>query len=284
MPAIPASAYLADPAPLFSSTSLPATPSVPFRLHFTGLSDIGRVRRRNEDSFALDPDLGIAIVADGMGGHPAGDVASQVACGYAAQHLRALLSASLLESTTPPLGRAMSEAVVGAHEAVRARSAREPGLDGMGTTLTALVADVATGDWVIGHAGDSRAYLLRHGSFRQLTRDDTWVQQRVEAEQLTPEQARRHRYGHILVQCLGLEDAPVPQVMSGSLREGDVFMLCTDGLTGALEDEILADALRAHAHGAGAPADIEGAARTLVATALDRGATDNVTAVLLAVS
>jgi protein phosphatase len=284
LPAIPASVYLADPAPFLSSTSTPASPSVPLRLQLLGLSDTGRVRRRNEDSLALDPGLGMAIVADGMGGHPGGDVASRTACGYAAERLRALLSAPLPESTTPPLGRAMSEAVLGAHEAVRARSAQEPGLTGMGTTLTALVADVTTGDWVIGHVGDSRAYLLRHGSFRQLTRDDTWVQERVDAEQLTPERARRHPYGHILVQCLGLEDAPVPQVLSGSLREGDVFMLCTDGLTEALEDEILADALRAHVHGAGASTDIEGAARTLVAKALERGAADNVTAVLLAVS
>jgi PPM family protein phosphatase len=257
---------------------------VSLRLQLSGLSDIGRVRRRNEDSFALDPEMGVAVLADGMGGHPGGDVASQIACGYAAERLRAFQAARTLHGTTWNPGDAMSMTVLGAHEAVRARSAGEPGLAGMGTTLTALVADVAAGAWVIGHVGDSRAYLLRHGSFRQLTRDDTWVQQRVDAEQLTPDQARRHPFGHILAQCLGLDDAPVPQVMSGSLRAGDLFVLCTDGLTGVLEDEVLADVLRAHTHGAGAPADVEAAARTLVATALDRGSGDNVTVALLAVS
>jgi protein phosphatase len=257
---------------------------VPFGLRLSGLSDIGRVRRRNEDSFALDPDAGILVVADGMGGHPGGDVASRTACAYAAKRLREICDASGLHGTTRDPGDAMLMTVLEAHQAVRQRSATAPDLTGMGTTLTALMVDRAAGSWVLGHVGDSRAYLLRHGSFRRLTRDDTWVQQRVEEEHLTPEQARRHPFGHILTQCLGLDEAPTPQVLSGPLREGDVFLLCTDGLTGVLEDEILADALRAHAHTPGAPADLEGAARSLVAEALARGATDNVTVALLEVS
>lgn len=281
LPAFPGLAYL--PPDLLSLPSPPSS-SVPLRLHLSGLSDIGRARTRNEDSLALDPGLGILVVADGMGGHPAGDVASRTACGYAAERLRAFLVAPTLHGTTWDPGHAMSQAILGAHRAVRERSAQDPTLTGMGTTLTALVAHVPTGAWVLGHVGDSRAYLLRHGSFRQLTRDHTWAQQRVDEEQLTPEQARRHPLSHILTQCLGLDDEPSPQVLTGTLRAGDVFLLCSDGLTGVLEDELLADALRAHVGRAGEPRDIEAAARTLIAKALDRSARDNLTAALLAVS
>lgn len=257
---------------------------MPLHLHISGLTDIGHGRRRNEDSLALDPDLGIAVVADGMGGHPGGDVASRTACTCAAEGLRALLAAPSLHGTTWDPGDAMVELVLGAHEAVRARSAQDPALAGMGTTLTALGATATARAWVIGHVGDSRAYLLRQGSLRQLTRDDTWVRQRVDAGQLTPEQARKHPFGHILTQCLGLEERPVPQVMSGRLEVGDVFLLCTDGLTGVLEDETLADALRAHARRGGGLSDLEATARDLVSAALAREATDNVTLALLAVS
>lgn len=231
----------------------------------------------------MAPESGVAVVADGMGGHPGGDVASALAASTALDRLRLISSADETESTTTPLVDAMSRVVHAAHEAVWARGTEEPELSGMGTTLTALLADTRRGRWAIAHAGDSRAYLLRHGSFRQLTRDDTWVQARVDESLLTPEQARRHPFGHILTQCLGLEEAPVPQVLEGDLREGDLFLLCTDGLTGMVEDEALADTLRAYApKGAGAQ-EIADAARALVDMANGRGGRDNVTAALVAV-
>jgi len=248
---------------------------VPLRLTLAGSSDIGRVRRRNEDSLALAPELGIAVVADGMGGHPGGDVASRTAAERALEGLRGA-------GTRGSIELAMSETVLAAHAAVLDHGAREIGLAGMGTTLTALFADVGTGAWCVGHVGDSRAYLLRRGVLRQLTRDDTWVQQKVDAEELTPAQARRHPCGHILTQCLGSDAPPRVQVLTGSLEPGDLFLLCSDGLVGMLADEELAATLRAHA---GPPeADVEGAARTLVASALERGGHDNVTVALVSVS
>ena len=253
-------------------------------LSLAGLSDIGRIRRRNEDSLVLSAESGIAVVADGMGGHPGGDVASRAASNAAFEELSRLRAVPTTQSSAPPLDLAMSRVVLLAHAVVQDRSAQDAALAGMGTTLTAFAATVEDGTWVIGHAGDSRAYLLRHGSFRQLTRDDTWVQQRVDAAELTPAQARRHPFGHILTQCLGLEDPPEPQVLTGRLQPGDLFLLCTDGLAGMLEDEVIADALRAHAQGAAHAADLEGAARTLVEMARERGGYDNITVALVAVS
>jgi len=256
---------------------------VPLPLTIVGMTDIGLVRRRNEDSLGLAPESGVAVVADGMGGHPGGDVASQEAAAFAVARLRELRSEAQAQGGAPALDAAMAGVVLGAHGAVRRRGERQPELEGMGTTLTAFAADPEEEAWAIGHVGDSRAYLLRHGSFRQLTRDDTWVQQRVDAAELTPEQARRHPFGHILTQCLGLEETPTPQVLSGRLESGDVFLLCTDGLAGMLEDELLSDALRAHVSPGDAAPDVEGAARTLLAMAKDRGGYDNISVALIAV-
>ncbi len=250
-------------------------------LTFAGLSDIGRVRKRNEDSLSVLPDLGVAVVADGMGGHPGGDVASRIAADIASRRLRALLPVG---ADAPPQDRAealrsaMAQSVMGAHHAVRAEGERQPGLEGMGTTLTALAVDAESGRYAIGHVGDSRAYRFRDGGLSQLTRDDTWVQRRVEAAELTPDQARRHPFGHILTQCVGLEEDPEPQVLLGQVTDGDLYVLCTDGLMGMLEEDDLARVLAGHT------GDPEGAVGELVALARERGGFDNITVIVAEVS
>jgi serine/threonine protein phosphatase PrpC len=242
-------------------------------LTFTGLSDIGRVRKRNEDSLSLQPDLGVAVVADGMGGHPGGDVASRIAADTAARRLRALLPRGATpEDTTEAMRSAMAQSVLGAHHAVRTEGVREPALDGMGTTLTALAIDRTSGRYAIGHVGDSRAYRFRDGALVQLTRDDTWVQRRVEAEELTPDQARRHPFGHILTQCVGLEDAPEPQILTGMVQGGDVYVLCTDGLVGMLEDVDLRAILETRSKDGA-----DSVAEAMVSLAKERGGFDNIT-------
>jgi len=159
------------------------------------------------------------------------------------------LGGGQVESLDPieRLEGAMRRSVLQAHEAIREKTRTTPSLEGMGTTITALALDPDTDTFVLGHVGDSRAYRLRGGALTQLTRDDTWVQDRVEAEQLTVEQARRHPFAHLLTQCLGLEDTPVPHISHGPVRVGDAYLLCTDGLAGMLEDprllEILTDEL-----------------------------------------
>ncbi len=263
--------------------SAPSTDHPPLGHHltFAGLSDIGRVRKRNEDSLSLQPDLGVAVVADGMGGHPGGDVASRIAADTATRRLRALLPLTAdasPEDRTEALRSAMAQSVLGAHHAVRTEGAREPTLDGMGTTLTALAVDVDSGRYAIGHVGDSRAYRFRAGALLQLTRDDTWVQRRVEAEELTPDQARHHPFGHILTQCVGLEDDPEPQVLLGQVENGDLYVLCTDGLMGMLDENDLARELTLHT------GDPEGAAAALVGLAKERGGFDNITVVIAEVA
>jgi len=165
-----------------------------------------------------------------------------------------------------------------AHIAIQARGEAEPALAGMGTTVTAMAIDALSGNFGIGHVGDSRAYRLREGELLQLTRDDTWVQERVEHEDLTPEQAKRHPFGHLLTQCVGLDDAPEPHVVTGQVQAGDLYLLCSDGLVGMLEDEALVDLLR---EGSGeGPRTI---AQRLVDAANKNGGLDNITAALLIV-
>ncbi len=164
-----------------------------------GLSDIGRTRTRNEDSICLVPHLGVAVVADGMGGHPGGDVASRIAAETAASVLADAIETRPAEDDGGERMRtAMSRSVASAHEGIREEGLDRPELEGMGTTLTAMALDAGSMSWVVGHVGDSRAYLYRAGELTQLTRDDTWVQDRVDAAQLTKEQAKRHPFGHLL--------------------------------------------------------------------------------------
>jgi PPM family protein phosphatase len=251
-----------------------------YHVTLTGVSDIGRIRKRNEDSLSLLPALGVALVADGMGGHPGGDVASRVAVDTARHSLDRLLRTWDPDSALDPgiiasrLGRAMAESVLLAHEAVRAEGDRVPELSGMGTTFTALAIDAATGAFGVGHVGDSRAYLFREGLLTQLTHDDTWVQQRVDSAQLTLDQARRHPFGHILTQCLGLEESPEPHVVTGRVVSGDAYLLCTDGLVGMVDDDDVTAMLRRHVP------DGEAAARGLVDAAKERGGFDNITVAL----
>ncbi len=246
------------------------------------MTDVGKMRTRNEDSSALVPRLGVAVVADGMGGHPGGDVASRMAADAVADVLAQEMERGRASGEVEPdrLNSAMRRCVIRAHEEIRSRGEREPDLDGMGTTLTAFAVDSATDRFVLGNVGDSRAYLFRGGELAQLTRDDTWVQERIDANQLTLEQAKRHPFAHLLTQCLGLEDTPDPRITEGTVHTGDVYLLCTDGLVGMIDDSTVARILAAELDRDRASSG-EVALRALLDAANDVGGHDNITAVLV---
>ncbi len=251
-------------------------------LSVVGASDIGRTRARNEDSLCLLPHLGVAVVADGMGGHPGGHVASQIAAETAAAVLAGAVEGGYAGSDrTGYMRSAMEQSIVQAHEGIRAQGLESPDLLGMGTTLTAIVVDPEAATYVLGHVGDSRAYLFRGGTLTQLTRDDTWVQERLDADQLTPEQARRHPFGHLLTQCVGLDTPPTPHILDGRVNAGDAYLLCTDGLAGMVEDTELVRILSEHLPGDGAGDADEASIRALVDAANEAGGYDNVTAAIV---
>lgn len=251
-----------------------------------GSSDVGRRRARNEDSFVVLPDEGIAVVADGMGGHPGGDVASRIAARATARALVESLSdrdgPEAQENATPDQREgAMRRSVLSAHEAVLARSREEPALSGMGTTATALAIDPRGSGYTLGNVGDSRIYRWREGELEQLTRDDTWLEERIRAGQVPRDEARGHPESHLLTQCLGMPQPPDPRVTTGPVSPGDVFLLCSDGLVACLSDTEIAGVLDEQLDGteAGATRTVE----TLIRKANAAGGVDNITAVLMSI-
>ncbi|MFW5947231.1 MAG: PP2C family protein-serine/threonine phosphatase [Gemmatimonadota bacterium] len=232
---------------------------------FAGHTDIGRVRHRNEDALLQRPLRGLAVVADGMGGHAAGDIASRIAVDVLDDRSRNL---------GPDPARGLADAVRAAHEAILRAAGADRELEGMGTTLTAL--RVHRDGCVIAHVGDSRAYRLRGEGLEQLTRDQTWVQDQVDAGALSPDEARRHPYASVLTTALGVGDGELEvQLLRPNCRPGDTFLLCTDGLTARLTDADLRAVLRDEAD------DLDRAARALVDAANDAGGPVNITVALV---
>jgi PPM family protein phosphatase len=238
-----------------------------------GLTDRGSRRPRNEDALLVRPDVGLFAVADGMGGHAAGEVASRLAVATLEQTLAPRLAAG----APPPdrLRRTLAAAVHSANAAILQRAAANPTEFGMGTTLTALALLRRRG-CLIAHAGDSRAYLLRAGTLRQLTEDHTWVREQVRAGLLTPALARRHPHANVITRALGTTPELAVDTCRETLAAGDVLLLCSDGLTLHLDDAELRGLLDR-------PLPVPRLADELVAAANRAGGLDNITAVVLRV-
>ena len=243
-----------------------------------GLSDVGRKRKTNEDSFHIDPGRGLFIVADGMGGHAAGEVASRLAVDTIQEFLRMSDADSEItwpfefdESLSAGGNRIQAAIHLANREIVRHMQAQED-TRGMGTTVvTAVVADDSC---FIGHVGDSRAYLIRNGTIRQLTRDHTFVNEQVERGFMSRAEAERHPARNILTRAVGSSEELHVDLVETKLVAGDRILLCSDGLSSMVEDEAILRTLQEQA-------DLEEACRSLVALANDNGGWDNVTAVLI---
>jgi len=223
------------------------------KLRVGARTDVGRVRKGNEDSFTAEDPL--FAVADGMGGHQGGEVAS-----------------SLALETIGKGSRPIEKMVQEANQAVYRRADQDPGLSGMGTTLTALVAD---GEVLrMAHVGDSRAYMLRDGRLQRLTKDHTVVQRLVDEGKLTAEEAEIHPQRSILTRALGVDESL--QVDQGAIepRTGDRLLLCSDGLTGMVDEERITRILIENP-------DPQAAADALVEAANEAGGQDNITAVVM---
>ena len=236
-----------------------------------GATDVGRQRSRNEDGYLVSVERALFAVADGMGGHAAGDVASRTA----------IETVDRMIDGPPPAGQGRDHRIAQLVEAARAANtailddaAREPERAGMGTTLTVFGVLPEERSRLIVHVGDSRAYLLRGGALSQLTTDHTWVQRQVELGKLSPRRARVHPYSSVLTHALGVPEDERIDALSGEIEEGDLYLLCTDGLTTVLEDEAIESVLKSDA-------DLASCARELIDAANQSGGPDNVTVVLV---
>lgn len=227
-------------------------------------TDVGRARERNEDAFFARG--AVYAVADGLGGHKAGEIASRVA-------LEPL--AGLADRSPADAARGIAGAVRAGNRLVFERAAGDPSLRGMGTTLTAVA--ISNGTAHVAHVGDSRCYLVRGRSIVQVTDDHTVVARMVKEGKLTPEQADHHPQRSLLLRALGADhDVEVDQT-EVALQAGDRLLLCSDGLTAVLSDEEIADF-------AAAADDLETICQRLIDEANDRGGPDNITVVLVSVA
>ena len=235
------------------------------------LTDRGRRRRRNEDALLVAPERDLYAVADGMGGHAAGDVASQLAVAALAS---AVCSPPPAGQDAAGLAAQLRAAVLAAHEAILAEAEAVTSQRGMGTTLTVCSPLPHEPAAVIAHIGDSRAYRLRAGRLEQLTRDHTWIQNQLDEGMLTPAQARGHPWSSVLLRVLGGPGDAEPDLYTVDTRPGDLLLLCTDGLSSVVDGVDLGVLLTQ-------PLPLDALATQLVDAALVRGAPDNVSVILL---
>lgn len=240
------------------------------RLLVAALTDIGRVRSGNEDSYSAlwgeksPPGVdALIVVADGMGGHAAGEVASKMAV----EEIVDLISGS---SDSPLRGQGYLQTLGGLLQQVNTnvfRASKEPGHQGMGTTCT--VAVIKESQVYVSHVGDSRAYLLRTGVLHQVSQDHSWVEQRVADGSMTLEQARNHPDRNVITRAIGLEPNVKIDGYLLSVADGDILLLCSDGLTTMVDDEEISDMLSKH--------EPEEACEALIDAANRQGGHDNIT-------
>lgn len=243
-------------------------------------TDRGRVRQQNEDAFGLFPALHLYAVADGLGGHAGGEIASALAVDILGREIeesqdRNVSPTGMASAVQPPDGACLVAAVQQAHTQVLERSRREPALAGMGSTLAAVRLDGPEGLAHICHVGDSRVYRIRAGSIAQLTEDHSMGYQLLREGKLSPQELPTFRYRHVLTQALGASALVEPELQQEPLEAGDVFLLCTDGIYRDVQDQEMLAAVSASG------TDLQPVCDTLVALANERGGRDDSTVLAL---
>ena len=249
-------------------------------LQIASATDVGRLRDHNEDSIGVDADLGLAVLADGMGGYSAGEVAS----GIAVKMLMTDLKAALARKGQQPAGgnghdpagvALLREGIGRANASIMLAAESQSQYAGMGTTLvTALFRDDRV---AVGHVGDSRLYRLRGETFEQITRDHSLLQEQLDRGLLTREQARQSQNKNLVTRALGIDPGVAPEVHVHRVLHGDIYLLCSDGLSDMVTDEdmhLVVSSLRDK---------LQLAADHLVRIANDNGGRDNISVILVRV-
>lgn len=239
---------------------------------FFSHTDTGRVRTNNEDSIALDESCGVAVLADGMGGYAAGEVASGMACDFIRSELGRWLHEASSNASDGDVKRAMDICVDNANRAIFGAANSNPTYAGMGTTL--VLAVFRSGRLLMGHIGDSRGYRLREGMLQQITKDHSLLQEQIDAGILTPEQAQYAANKNLVTRALGVEDLVLMETHLHDIQSGDIYLMCSDGLSDMLRDQQIADVMSAHT-------SLPDMGEALVAAANEAGGRDNIAVVLV---
>ena len=249
------------------------------KLTSAGRTHVGMRRTHNEDSLRLFREENLFIVADGMGGHASGEVASQMSVETLAEFFRATSEDD--EITWPykmDKGRKYEEnrVITGiklSNRRIHEAAARDAKLKGMGTTI--VVTFFVGGTCYIGHVGDSRVYRFRDGQLTQLTEDHSLLNDYIKMRQLTPEEIEQFPHKNVIVRALGMKDTVQVDIMHEAPQPGDIYLLCSDGLSGMVSDERMAEIVRQGGD------DLDAQCEKLIEAANEAGGTDNITVILV---
>jgi PPM family protein phosphatase len=244
----------------------------PLRFEFFSATDTGRSRNNNEDSVAFDETALLAVLADGMGGYNAGEVASGMATSFIKAELGRWLTEATAQATDADVRRAMDICVENANRAIFNAANSNPQYAGMGTTL--LLTVLRETRVLVGHVGDSRVYRWRGGELTQITRDHSLLQEQIDAGLLTPDQAAMSSHRNLVTRAVGVEDTVLLETHLHEIAGGDTLLLCSDGLSDMLTDPQLAQLLLDHDA-------LPDAAQALIDAANDAGGRDNISVILV---
>jgi serine/threonine protein phosphatase PrpC len=249
-------------------------------LEIATCTDPGMVRSHNEDSIAADAANGLAVLADGMGGYNAGEVASGMATTVIISEMRQILASAKpydVDSRTSEeiAARLVREQVLKANSSIYQAAQSQPQYAGMGTTL--IVCLFYDNRMLVAHLGDSRLYVLRDGNFSQVTRDHSLLQEQIDSGIITPEQAKKAQHKNLVTRALGIDPIVEPEIHEYPTKAGDIYLLCSDGLCDMVEDEDIGMTLQALG------GNLKLAAQQLVQMANDNGGRDNVSVILVRV-
>ena len=239
---------------------------------FCSLTHPGRSRHNNEDSVTFDDATGLGVLADGMGGYNAGEIASSMATTLIKAELTHWLSKAGEQASGREVRRALETAVDNANRSIHAAARANPEYSGMGTTL---VVGVFHGEkLVLGHVGDSRCYRLRRGQFLRVTKDHSLLQEQMDAGMLTPAQAALSPLKNLVTRAMGVENEVQVEITELHVEVGDIYLMCTDGLSDMMDDTAIADILQKSS-------PLTQLADELVALANKNGGRDNITVLLM---
>jgi PPM family protein phosphatase len=243
-------------------------------LEFFSATDTGRSRNNNEDSVAVHEESGLIVLADGMGGYNAGEVASGMATSFIKTELGRWLQEASSTASDSDVRRAMDICVDNANRAIFNASNSNPQYAGMGTTL--VVGAFRDGRLLLGHVGDSRGYRLRAGKLAQITHDHSLLQEQIDSGLITPEQAAFSANKNLVTRAVGVEDTVLLETHLHEVVPGDIYLLCSDGLSDMIDDPRIAQVLQAHD-------TLEDMGGGLIDAANDAGGKDNIAVVLVRV-
>ena len=241
------------------------------RITSCGITDVGLKRGHNEDNFQINEELNLFVVADGMGGHAGGEYASAIAVNTVEEIVSSMaVGGDEVDDPIELTRQKLTHAIRLSGRRIFEKAREQTEFHGMGTTVVVVL--VENGNAFVAHVGDSRVYLLRDGAIEQVTEDHSLIAEKIRHGLITPEEAKNHRMRNVITRSLGYQEDVEVDLTVRAIRRGDQYLLCSDGLSGHVEDEEMANLLLSNSP--------QNAARKLVVLACDRGGDDNITTVI----